>query len=440
MAANVDDDGDRGGAGRSAAEPADARPADRVRGAARRRGGARSSPRPTWPAARPAGALAAVYAPLGVPVLVVAARRRATGIDALRRLSGRPARAAGRQLRGREEQHLPGARRHRDGRRALALRPRPPDDDLGPALPDAGRLSHRQPRDRRVHPRPDAAGRACRSCSSKCASRRRAAASTTAGTSASRTAPSARPSTTGRIAPSRYESYRALARPSPCAADVIFGMLGGVPGRLRSGRSPLSGARSCRTSKPPIKWQRQTERRTLRNLDLKTRLKTLFKKAKANAGAGRVGRGSVRQGRAQRHHPPQQGRPQESPPRARDPRRRRRRRRSGRHRDRHQEARREERSRPPPTRASCWRSSCTERCGSTLCRRPSAARRGAARESARSFAPGSAPDRWRSAWRRGSRRRATRPTCPTASRWRRPERSSRRASRRRRRSRSFRNS
>jgi small subunit ribosomal protein S20 len=40
--------------------------------------------------------------------------------------------------------------------------------------------------------------------------------------------------------------------------------------------------------KAAIKWQRQTERRTLRNLDLKTRLKTLFKKAKAapeNAGA-----------------------------------------------------------------------------------------------------------------------------------------------------------
>lgn len=32
--------------------------------------------------------------------------------------------------------------------------------------------------------------------------------------------------------------------------------------------------------KAAIKWQRQTERRTLRNLDLKTRLKTLFKKAK----------------------------------------------------------------------------------------------------------------------------------------------------------------
>ena len=35
--------------------------------------------------------------------------------------------------------------------------------------------------------------------------------------------------------------------------------------------------------KAAIKWQRQTERRTLRNLDLKTRLKTLFKKAKTGA-------------------------------------------------------------------------------------------------------------------------------------------------------------
>ena len=34
--------------------------------------------------------------------------------------------------------------------------------------------------------------------------------------------------------------------------------------------------------KAAIKWQRQTERRTVRNLDVKTRLKTLFKKAKAN--------------------------------------------------------------------------------------------------------------------------------------------------------------
>jgi len=31
--------------------------------------------------------------------------------------------------------------------------------------------------------------------------------------------------------------------------------------------------------KAAIKWQRQTERRTHRNLDIKTRLKTLFKKA-----------------------------------------------------------------------------------------------------------------------------------------------------------------
>ena len=34
--------------------------------------------------------------------------------------------------------------------------------------------------------------------------------------------------------------------------------------------------------KAAIKWQRQTERRTLRNLSLKSRLKTIFKKAKAN--------------------------------------------------------------------------------------------------------------------------------------------------------------
>ena len=35
--------------------------------------------------------------------------------------------------------------------------------------------------------------------------------------------------------------------------------------------------------KAAIKWQRQTERRTLRNLDIKTRLKTIFKKAKTAA-------------------------------------------------------------------------------------------------------------------------------------------------------------
>lgn len=34
--------------------------------------------------------------------------------------------------------------------------------------------------------------------------------------------------------------------------------------------------------KAAIKWQRQTERRTLRNLDLKTRLKTLFEKGQGD--------------------------------------------------------------------------------------------------------------------------------------------------------------
>lgn len=34
--------------------------------------------------------------------------------------------------------------------------------------------------------------------------------------------------------------------------------------------------------KAASKWQRQTERRAKRNLDVKTRLKTLFRKAKAN--------------------------------------------------------------------------------------------------------------------------------------------------------------
>lgn len=34
--------------------------------------------------------------------------------------------------------------------------------------------------------------------------------------------------------------------------------------------------------KAAIKWQRQTERRTHRNLDVKSRLKTLFKKGKAD--------------------------------------------------------------------------------------------------------------------------------------------------------------
>jgi small subunit ribosomal protein S20 len=35
--------------------------------------------------------------------------------------------------------------------------------------------------------------------------------------------------------------------------------------------------------KAAIKWTRQTEKRTKRNLDTKTRLKTLFKKAKSGA-------------------------------------------------------------------------------------------------------------------------------------------------------------
>ncbi|MEA2784081.1 MAG: Ribosomal protein, partial [Candidatus Eremiobacteraeota bacterium] len=33
--------------------------------------------------------------------------------------------------------------------------------------------------------------------------------------------------------------------------------------------------------KAAVKWVRQSEKRTLRNLDAKTRLKTLFKKAKS---------------------------------------------------------------------------------------------------------------------------------------------------------------
>ncbi len=38
--------------------------------------------------------------------------------------------------------------------------------------------------------------------------------------------------------------------------------------------------------KAAIKWTLQTEKRTKRNLDVKTRLKTLFKKAKSGAIAG----------------------------------------------------------------------------------------------------------------------------------------------------------
>jgi small subunit ribosomal protein S20 len=37
--------------------------------------------------------------------------------------------------------------------------------------------------------------------------------------------------------------------------------------------------------KAAIKWTRQTEKRTKRNLDTKTRLKTLFKKAKAGTAS-----------------------------------------------------------------------------------------------------------------------------------------------------------
>jgi small subunit ribosomal protein S20 len=37
--------------------------------------------------------------------------------------------------------------------------------------------------------------------------------------------------------------------------------------------------------KAASKWQRQTERRTKRNLDMKTRLKTLFRKAKTRPDA-----------------------------------------------------------------------------------------------------------------------------------------------------------
>jgi small subunit ribosomal protein S20 len=57
-------------------------------------------------------------------------------------------------------------------------------------------------------------------------------------------------------------------------------MLSGVPGRCVRARSPVPEP-NLPNIKAAIKWQRQTERRTLRNLDLKTRLKTLFKKAKA---------------------------------------------------------------------------------------------------------------------------------------------------------------
>ncbi len=38
--------------------------------------------------------------------------------------------------------------------------------------------------------------------------------------------------------------------------------------------------------KAAVKWVRQSERRTVRNLDMKSRLKTLFKKAKTVKDAG----------------------------------------------------------------------------------------------------------------------------------------------------------
>jgi len=40
--------------------------------------------------------------------------------------------------------------------------------------------------------------------------------------------------------------------------------------------------------KAAVKWVRQTDKRTLRNLDTKTRLKTLFKKAKSAKDAAVV--------------------------------------------------------------------------------------------------------------------------------------------------------
>ena len=50
----------------------------------------------------------------------------------------------------------------------------------------------------------------------------------------------------------------------------------GWTARAKSGRLPL-----VPNIKAAVKWVRQSEKRTLRNLDTKTRLKTLFKKAKA---------------------------------------------------------------------------------------------------------------------------------------------------------------
>jgi small subunit ribosomal protein S20 len=54
-----------------------------------------------------------------------------------------------------------------------------------------------------------------------------------------------------------------------------------VPEWLHSGR-PAIPEPTVPNIKAAEKWQRQTERRSKRNLDMKTRLKTLFRKAKTN--------------------------------------------------------------------------------------------------------------------------------------------------------------
>jgi small subunit ribosomal protein S20 len=56
------------------------------------------------------------------------------------------------------------------------------------------------------------------------------------------------------------------------------GILAFVPGPC-PGRSTLSTEPTLPNIKAAIKWTRQSEKRTQRNLDVKTRLKTLFKKA-----------------------------------------------------------------------------------------------------------------------------------------------------------------
>ncbi len=75
----------------------------------------------------------------------------------------RPPRAVGRQLGRGEEQYLPGPRRrHGHGRRPLALRPRPADDDLSSgSFRRRDRLPGRQPGNRRVRPRSDARRPSC---------------------------------------------------------------------------------------------------------------------------------------------------------------------------------------------------------------------------------------------------------------------------------------